>query len=134
LLQIRRVPLGRSACLFGVAIILGLLVALPLTLYFQYDLGYAKWDTWAGQYVPKMAFDNTVSVVETLEAQGSLEKASALRGWARFGAMAPDRLCMAALAGGAALALLCYLGRLRTTWWPLHPVLSSPGPPNPRGA
>jgi hypothetical protein len=123
LLQIRRVPLGRSACLFGVAIILGLLVALPLTLYFQYDLGYAKWDTWAGQYVPKMAFDNTVSVVETLEAQGSLEQASALRGWARFGAMAPDRLCMAALAGGAALALLCYLGRLRTTWWPLHPVL-----------
>jgi hypothetical protein len=123
LLQIRRVPLGRSACLFAVAIVLGLLVALPLTLYFQYDLGYAKWDGWAGQYVPKMAFDNTVSAVEMLDAQGSLEKASALSGWARFGAMAPNGPCMAALAGGMALALLCYLGRLRTTWWPIHPVL-----------
>jgi hypothetical protein len=123
LLQIRRVPLGRSACLFAVAIVLGLLVALPVTLYFQYDLGYAKWDGWAGQYVPKMAFDNTVNALEMLKAQGSLEKASALRGWARFGAMAPNGFCMAALAAGMALALLCYLGRLRTTWWPLHPVL-----------
>jgi hypothetical protein len=123
LLQIRRLPLGRSAWLFALVLVLGLAVALPLTLYFQYDRGYAKWDGWAGLAVPHMAFDNTVSAIDVLEAQGGLEKATALRGWARFGAMVPDRLCMAALAGGLALALLCYLGRLRTAWWPLHPVL-----------
>ncbi|MBN2450365.1 MAG: hypothetical protein JXR77_08245 [Lentisphaeria bacterium] len=123
LLELRRVPLGRSAILFGAALVLGLLVALPLTLYFQYDLGYAKWDTWAGDFVPKMAFDNAVSAVELLEAQGSLERAADLRGWGRFRAVAPNGLCVAALVAGLALALACYTGRLRTTWWPLHPVL-----------
>jgi len=123
LLETRRLPLGRSAGWFAVALVLGLAVALPVTLYFQYDLGYAKWDTWAGYYVPKMAFDNAVGAVELLTAQGSLEKASGLAGLERLGAMSPNGLCMAALAGGLGLALVGYVGRLRTTWWPLHPVL-----------
>jgi hypothetical protein len=123
LLDLRRVPLGRSTWLFALAVVLGLAVALPVTLYFQYDLGYAKWDAWASYYVPRMAFDNSVGVVELLTAQGSLEQASGLEGLARFRAMAPNGLCLAALAGGLALALVCYAGRLRTTWWPIHPVL-----------
>lgn len=123
LLELRRVPLGRSALLFAFAIGLGLLTALPVTLYFQYDLGYAKWDSWASYYVPRMAFDNAVGAVELLTAQGTLEQASSVSGWGRFRHLSPNGLCLGAMVCGLTLALLCYVGRLRTTWWPLHPVL-----------
>jgi len=123
LLELRKVRLGRSAWLFAAAVVIGLAVALPITLYFQYNLGYAKWDGWACKAVPQMAFKNVVATKEKLAAQGSLETAEGLRGWQRFGHMAPNPLCMGGLAAGLALALLFYAGRLRIPWWPLHPVL-----------
>ncbi|OGV74562.1 MAG: hypothetical protein A3K19_04850 [Lentisphaerae bacterium RIFOXYB12_FULL_65_16] len=123
LLERRQINLPRGAWLFALALIVGLCVAIPTALYFQYDLGYAKWDVWGSAMVPQMACKNAVSVQEKLTAMGALEQARNLHGWARFGHMAPNHFCMSALAAGFAVTLLVYVARLRLTWWPLHPVL-----------
>ncbi len=51
----RRVRTGRTAVLCTVAIVFGLCVAAPLTLYFQYDRGVNWNDGWASKMVPKFA-------------------------------------------------------------------------------
>lgn len=116
-------PLGRSAWLFAAAVFLSLAVALPVTLYFQYDLGYAKWDTWGGDSVPQMACRNVANVHDRLKAMGVLEQARSLRGWERFRHLSPEPSCALVLGLAFAVTLLVYVARLRIPGWPLHPVL-----------
>ena len=84
LLERQQLRLGRGAWLFVAAVLVGLAVALPVTLYFQYDLGYAKWDTWGGDSVPQMACKNVANIHDKLKALGVLEQANGLHGWARL--------------------------------------------------
>ena len=123
LLELRSVKVGRVASLSAAAIVIGLAIALPLTLYFQYDRGYAQWDGWACRAVPMMQFENVVAVKRKLAAQGTLELAGSQRGWARLATASPNLPCMAALATGLALVLIAATCRLRFPWWPIHPVL-----------
>jgi hypothetical protein len=123
LLDLRRIRLGRSAGLCALALVIGLIVAIPVTLYFQYDRGMNQQDGWATRMVPSYAFDETVRQKQRLIAQGTLDQANAVSGWNRFAHMAPNVPCMLAFGSGAALVLLCVAGRLRFSRWPLHPVL-----------
>lgn len=123
LLDLRRAPLGRAGAWCAVAVVLGLLIALPLTLYFQYDRGTSQWDTWATQAVPKMQFQNLTLAKQKLDIQGLLGSAGQTSGWRRFTEMAPSRPCLAGLGAGLALVLLFSAARIRFTRWPLHPIL-----------
>ena len=123
LLELRNVKLGRTASLCVLALILGLCIGLPITLYIQYDQGSTIWEGWAERSVPLMPFNNAVAVKHKLVAQGALESAEARSGWNRFGALAPNRTCMWAMGAGLGLVLLFAAARLRFTWWPLHPLM-----------
>jgi hypothetical protein len=123
LLERQQLRLGRGAWLFAAAVLVGLAVALPVTLYCQYDLGYAKWDTWGGDNVPQMACRNVASIHDKLQALGTLESANELRGWARLQHLAAESSCMLVLGLAFVVTLLVYVARLRLPGWPLHPVL-----------
>ena len=123
LLERQQIRLGRGAWLFVAAVLVGLAVALPVTLYCQYDLGYAKWDTWGGDSVPQMAGRNVANIHDKLQALGTLEQANELRGWARFRHLSPEPSCALVLGLAFAVTLLVYVARLRIPGWPLHPVL-----------
>ena len=123
LLQLRKVKIGKPAVCCGLALFVGLAVAIPVVLGFQYDLGVNTQDGWGTRSAPQIAFDQVVIHKQRLQAQGTLERARSARGLKRFAAMAPMRSCMAAFAIGCGLFVLFTAARLRFTRWFLHPVL-----------
>lgn len=124
LLSSKRVAMGRVAGFAMVAVVLGMLVALPVTLYIQYNVPAAtQGDTWAFLRVPRMPFENVVATKLNLESLGTLEEAEALRGWGRFVAMSPVRACLWAFLIGLALVCVASACRMRFAWWPIHPLI-----------
>ena len=69
-LDARRVRVGRGAVWCGVAVVLALIVAVPVTLMFQYGAGTHHWDAWGTGAVPRYPFDRTVQIKQRLRAQG----------------------------------------------------------------
>ncbi|NLF16691.1 MAG: hypothetical protein GX595_05465 [Lentisphaerae bacterium] len=123
LLERRREALGRPAIWCGVAVVVGLAVALPLTLYIHYDQGNAIWESWADRDVPTMQYQNAIAVQRKLAAQDMLASSLAVSGWGRFRQMAPNAACVWGFAGGMALVMAFSAARLRFRHWPLHPLL-----------
>lgn len=123
LAEMRQAPIGRTAIACVAAVAVGLCVAVPVTLYFQYDRGANMRDTWAAGSVPKMPFAETTQVTQRLEAQERLASAEAISGFERFTAMAPDGTMVVFFVIGLGLVLVTAAGRLRFTWFPIHPVL-----------
>lgn len=123
LLDLRKVRIGRGAVLCMVALVIGLAVAVPVTLYIQYDRGMNKADTWATDVMAKISFQETVRVKQRLAAQDSLETAESLSGWSRLVHLAPNVPCLTGFAAGIALVGVFTFCRLRFSKWPFHPVL-----------
>lgn len=123
LIDKRGIAIGRGAGLAASALIIGLAIALPTTLYLQYQHGANMADGWATAAVPSMPLAETALLKQKLDAQGVLQESEALSGWARFAAMQPDRKCLVSFAIGLALTLIFCVGRLRYPGWPLHPVM-----------
>lgn len=123
LLDTKRVAIGRTVSWSAVALIIGLAVALPLTLYFQYDRGVSWADSWSAKATPRMQFDNIRMVKEKLAVQGRLEESANASGLQRFLTMKPNGPCMIGLVAGVVLVLGFVAARIRFPWWPLHPVL-----------
>ncbi|OGV83464.1 MAG: hypothetical protein A3K19_10000 [Lentisphaerae bacterium RIFOXYB12_FULL_65_16] len=123
LIELQRQSIGKAGLLCVGAVLIGIIVGLPVTLYIQYDQGNAIWESWAEQAVPTMQFDNAIAVKRKLDAQGMLEQSEQVTGWARFRHMSPNGPCMWSVVAGCALVLLFTACRLRFPWWPLHPLL-----------
>lgn len=122
-LDLRGHKLGRSVALCIVALLLGMAIAVPATLGLQYRNGIPWHDQWASRSVPQAPFNEVVKASQQLQAQGSLEAASEVRGWARFRNAAPRAPLVFSGLAGMLLVLLFAAGRLRFPKWPLHPVL-----------
>ena len=122
-LQLRKVRLGRPALWSVVALLVGLAVAIPVTLAFQYNTGAIGWGHSAVEIHPKIPFDRVMREKQKLEGQGSLEEAQQISGLARFARIAPSRPCAIAFAVGLAAFLAFTAARLRWHWWPIHPIL-----------
>ena len=116
---------GRVALGGGAAILVALAVMIPANLFVQYRHGaFAAGDSWTNQFVPRVAFDNTVFVTRQLEAQGALAASDDAAGLpARWRLMTPRR--SSALVFGIAFALVVAFGFLRHRFarWPFHPVM-----------
>jgi len=123
LLDRRRAPLGRAGAWAAGAVVAGLAVALPVTLYIQYDQGSMVHEGWATRAVSKMPFENAVSMQHRLSAQGVLVASERASFFERLVAISPNGTCLWALAIGFAVTLCAAFARLRFTWWPIHPLL-----------
>ena len=123
LIDLQKVKLGRTAIFCIVAVLLGLFLAVPITLYFQYDRGYNQKDKWAANEPPKWAYSATVFAKQRLEAQGLLEESNKISGWKRFTKMVPNTSCIIALGAGLFLVFLFFVLRLRSPKWPFHPIM-----------
>jgi len=122
-LDAQKVRLGRAGVWCAVAVLVALVVAVPVTLMFQYGAGTHRWDTWGFGAVPRYSFDKTVEIKQRLRAQGNLEEAESVRGYARFAKARPEARSVVGFAVGLVLVLLLAAARLRWTWWPIHPVI-----------
>lgn len=123
LLDLNKVKIGKTAIFCVVAILIGLAVALPVTLYFQYNQGSDRGDIWANGMVPKMPFNNVAFIKQRLKAQGTEIQAEKISGWGRFSKIMPNKACMISLGVGMFLVLLFVFMRIRFAKWPLHPIL-----------
>jgi hypothetical protein len=90
LLDVRKVRIGRAAIWTGVAVVVGLAVAVPVTLMFQYGSGTGRTDAWGTENVPQFAFDQTVQMKHRLKAQDALEESEKVSGWKRFTRASPS--------------------------------------------
>ena len=115
---------GRVAVVSLGVVALGIAVALPMQLYWQYDRGgQAVGHGWAVNSVPRYGFNAAVRVKEKLVAHGKLEEAEAVSGWGRLLKVSPGGWRLFAFGTTLALVLLCTAARMRFAWWPIHPVL-----------
>jgi len=120
----RKVQVGRTALWCGAAVVLALVIAVPVTLMFQYGAGTHHWDAWGAGAVPRYSFDKTVELKHKLRAQGALEEAETASGMDRLRSIMPEAPSLIGFAVGLALVLLLAGARLRLPWWPVHPVLA----------
>ncbi|OGV63128.1 MAG: hypothetical protein A3K19_08345 [Lentisphaerae bacterium RIFOXYB12_FULL_65_16] len=105
-----------------VAVVLALAVALPATIYWQYDRGVMTASSGWARYSARLPFDKALEMKRTLEAQGVLAEAEQVRGLARFAHLTPKPAYLGAFLIMAALTLACAFCRLRFPWWPIHPI------------
>ncbi len=122
LLDMRKMPLGSSSAALAGALALGLAVAIPVTLYFQYNNGATMTDGWATKAAPSIPFAETMKVTQRLSAQGTLEAAQTAGTWERITSVQADPVLLISFATGLGLTLLFNAGRLRFAKWPLHPI------------
>ncbi len=119
-LQERQVKLKKPAMWCIAALVVGLAVAVPTTLYLTYRSGGG--DDWATKSVPSQAFNNATEINYRLASSGVTvdEEGSALM---RISDWSPNWLCITVALVGLVLVLLFALASLRLPHWPLHPLL-----------
>ncbi len=124
LLETQKVKPLKGLSLGAVALIVGLAVGLPATLYFQYNFGNDVKDTWAVKQIPAEPFKSASTLTTRLESQGTLKSAMQVKGFSRFTRISPDQPALVlSMIIGFALVLIFTAGHLRFAKWPLHPVL-----------
>ena len=122
LLDEHRVSLVKVLKIGVVAIILGLLVVFPMTLFYQYTRGENMVDAWAAHWAVWRPFSNYIHVYTHLDQQGMLAQSLSLHGWQHFSQAIPQGRAVLWLLVGLSAILVCMWGRLRFPRWILHPV------------
>ena len=122
LLDLQKIKIGKTTIYFIIAIFLGVAIAVPMTLYLQYNYGTDKADGWT-HWGPRMPFQNALYAKQRLKAQGLLERTEKISGWERFKSISPNKSCMIAMAIGFILVIVFNSLRLRFPRFPLHPVM-----------
>ena len=114
-------PVGKMASWFVVAMVIGLAVAVPITIYWHYNMPVFL-QPGDGTGGSTRAFDAAVAAKEYLSETGGAAAAESLSSWRRFTHARAMNLTLMPLCIGLVLVLLCSVARLRLTWWPIHPV------------
>jgi hypothetical protein len=119
-----KAKVGRVAFFVVVALMVGLAVGIPTTIYFQYaqPVSLSGPSEWKVQQA-KRPFNETIGIIQRLDAQGQLEQAGQVTGLKRFLEASPHRNGLIVFVAAAALVLVFSALRLRFTGWPLHPVM-----------
>jgi hypothetical protein len=118
----RDVKVGRTGALSGAALVIGLAVALPATLYWQYSEGANLSDGFATWEAAGFTYRNTLRLKYRQEAQGVTEE-----DLASPGGIASIRPVKPYLLWTAAISCVLVIGvsicKMRFPWWPIHPVM-----------
>jgi len=112
---------GRTAGAIALALLVGLAIGIPVTLYFQYNTGVDV-SSWQIDQT-KVPFNDVIGIMQRLDAQGQLETAGEATGLSRFLQASPNYQAIATFLISAALVLVFSGLRLRFANWPLHPVM-----------
>jgi len=128
--QIKPGRVGMSA---GLVFVLGLAVAVPITLWACHNYGVSREQSdWSLAYyeLPSYVYDPADVAVTELKNEGSLAESESYTPWQRVTNMDAfktwkiwhNKFLSAAIIGIALVVAVSYL-RLRVPWWPIHPVL-----------
>lgn len=118
-----RIRFSRILPVTAIAMLVGLCIAVPATLYFTYDHGVNWRDAFASASVPRYAISSAVAARQRLLAQDTLAASENCKGFQRFAALKPNKRFLVAFGATFAATILCSLARLRFARWPIHPVL-----------
>ena len=116
----RQVPLGRFARWGLATMLLGVLVCVPATLYWQYDSGSAN--SW-GRISTAFPANNGVQLLMKLRVTGLEETALSRSGLDYLLHASPYWPYVGTAALSCLLAVAVAMLRLRFAWWPLHPCI-----------
>lgn len=111
----------RLAAWSGAMFLLALAVAVPVTLWANYNYGLTT-DGWSRE-VAKRPLDTGLRSAEALDRSGDLASVQAMGPLERLASAHPSRTFLAAAGVGVALVLVCSLLRFRVPWWPIHPII-----------
>jgi hypothetical protein len=114
---------GRGARYGVVALVAGLAVAVPVTIYIKYDFGSTTSYSWAARSVPQAPYRAALVMKHSLESQGVLDDAGQPSATPRLTAIRPDAPTVTGFAVMFGLFLALSALRIRFHWWPLHPIL-----------
>jgi hypothetical protein len=109
---------GRTALLLGFGLLVMLAIALPFSIWADYNHRGAARGGWYSTRTFKVATDAALAAKEL----GKAEEVESYSTWDRLRHMRPDRRFWIAGGIGFGLVLLCSFLRLRHPRWPLHPV------------
>lgn len=115
--------LRRTSRWCALVVAVGIMVAIPVTIYLQYQGGATQVNGWVYNRGSTMVWDANADVRMTLAAQDALLEAETLAPRERFLAVAPNWACLGAFLAMAAIVLALAALRLRLAWWPLHPLM-----------
>jgi hypothetical protein len=106
-----------------VMLVVGFIVALVVTLSFQYNMGFNHLDPWATRSMPESFFNTATKHISHLSAHGELASATGRTGLETLGAIHPQATTLGWIGLGLALVIACSIARLRISWWFIHPVM-----------
>ncbi|MCE5325803.1 MAG: hypothetical protein LLG01_05260 [Planctomycetaceae bacterium] len=113
--------LGRLA---AVALLLGLAVAIPATLYIQYDKGARNVnEEWTRETVPFYALNAIAGFKKQIATTPELREQQGVTGLGRYLNAKADAPAVTAFGAALVLVLAFSALRMRFTWWPIHPVI-----------
>lgn len=122
--ELKGEKLGRTAIAGGAFLLVALAVAIPVTLYWQYDKGaYTTQDAWSTSFAPKFAINAWVGHKQSFEglAGRAAQEGGTLS--ERLSHIRPNTRVLTGFGLMMGLVLLFSFMRMRFTWWPLHPVM-----------
>jgi hypothetical protein len=109
--------------------IVGIIIAIPVILYVNYNFGANRdgsfqWST-AADELPSYIYHPADKAVTEMNNEASLSRSEAMTSWERLDVRnwTPQPRFFAAVIAGIALVLVVSFCRLRFPWWPLHPVM-----------
>jgi hypothetical protein len=107
----------------GALIVLGFVICLGVTFWFQYNFSANPADEWGRVEKPSIPFDTTARHISHLINRDSLSAAVSEGVWERLSAARPDGQMLSFVFAGIVVTALLALARLKFTWWPIHPIL-----------
>ncbi|MBD3320206.1 MAG: hypothetical protein GF350_03835 [Chitinivibrionales bacterium] len=120
--RVKKYVSQRAIVLTGIVLCAGFGIALFTSLKMQYTNGLDTQDYWALNGVPKYPFKYLTHHLSELSAYNELSESVTMSGFERFLHMNPNVNFLGWGVAGLVLVIVCSLGRLRFSWWPLHPV------------
>lgn len=113
----------RIAPVMAGMVVVGLVVAMVVTMSLQYKHGVNHRDGYAMRVVPGNGFDHATRVTRQLLATDEIEQSVGMSEWQRLLSIRPEPVGLAWAAVGFVLIVGVAVARLRLPWWPLHPLL-----------
>ncbi len=111
---------GKVSPWIGLMVVVGLVAAIVMTTWLQYNHGFAANSWGVGQ--AEATFNAASAGIRELSAIDALGQSTGLSGLDHFRLATPAGSVITWATVGLLLLVGCAVARIRLPWWPLHPV------------